>query len=191
MKKWLLIVWLCCTALVQAQEKVDYKDIQTLTFFGIDYSLVKLYGVGEEPYQYKMLFRELNSLFKTEPKTYNLKKFLGKEEVILSLEKGQEAINDIDPNHLKVFNKEYTVSDEQIKEAVRVFDTGDTTGYGAILFCTFLDRTKNRGTYYFVVFNTDTKEIIRQKQIEAKAAGTTFQTYWGASVLNALKQANK
>ncbi|MCD7936524.1 MAG: hypothetical protein LUG98_06660 [Tannerellaceae bacterium] len=191
MKKLVLLICLVCTTLLQAQEKADYKTVESVTFFGVDYSLVKLYGAREEPYQYKLLFREINNLFRTDPKTYNLPKFFAKKEVALKLDNTNEVNNIINPNDLKIFNKEYKVSDEQIKEHIRNFHTGDTSGYGIVMLATILDQSKSRGHYTIVIFDIESRDILRSKSIEAKATGNSFINYWASSVLNALKVANK
>ncbi|MCD7933002.1 MAG: hypothetical protein LUH15_17530 [Tannerellaceae bacterium] len=191
MKKLIVFVCLFCTVFVYAQEKVEYKDIESVTFFGVDYTLVKLYGAGEEPLQYKMLFRELNNEIRSNTKTYNLPKLLDKKEVTIKSDYTNEANNKIDPNTLKILNKEYKVTPDQVQEYIRAIHTGDTSGYGIIMLCTLLDRSRSRGLYYIVTFNIATREIIRSKEVESKAAGNSFQTYWGVSIANALKVANK
>ncbi|MCD8043638.1 MAG: hypothetical protein LUH10_11305 [Tannerellaceae bacterium] len=191
MKKLIVLICLFCTAFVYAQEKVEYKDIESVTFFGVDYTLVKLYGAGEDPLQYKMLFRELNNEIRSNTKTYNLPKLLDKKEVTIKSDYTNEANNKIDPNTLKILNKEYKVTPDQVQEYIRTIHTGDTSGYGTIMLCTLLDRSRSRGLYYIVTFDIATREIIRSKEVESKAAGNSFQTYWGASIANALKVANK
>ena len=41
------------------------KDIQSIKFYGVDYSQVKIFGADESPIQFKDAFRRINELYIT------------------------------------------------------------------------------------------------------------------------------
>ena len=49
------------------------KDIQSIKFYGVDYSQVKIFGADESPVQFKDAFRRINELFITEAKKLDSK----------------------------------------------------------------------------------------------------------------------
>lgn len=61
------------------QGKSALKDIQSIKFYGVDYSQVKIFGADESPAQFKDAFRRINELFITEAKKYNVGKQLKKK----------------------------------------------------------------------------------------------------------------
>ena len=159
MKKLILFLFLSTSLFCFGQGKSALKDIQSIKFYGVDYSQVKIFGADESPVQFKDAFRRINELFITEAKKYNVGKQL-----------------------------KYTLSKEQIKAAINALPIQKTPGVGMVFIAQFLDKSNNRGTYEVVFFNTETKEIIEEWITDGKARGFGLRNYWAGSIYSALKK---
>ena len=76
MKKLILFLFLSTSLFCFGQGKSALKDIQSIKFYGVDYSQAKVFGADESPIQFKDAFRRINELFITEAKKYNVGKQL-------------------------------------------------------------------------------------------------------------------
>ena len=161
MKKLILFLFLSTSLFCFGQGKSALKDIQSIKFYGVDYSQVKIFGADESPAQFKDAFRRINELFITEAKKYNVGKQLKKEVTEISL----DAVNQVNEN-----------IDQK------------TPGVGMVFIAQFLDKSNNRGTYEVVFFNTETKEIIEEWITDGKARGFGLRNYWAGSIYSALKK---
>ena len=92
MKRKLLSFIVCTFCLVcGAQNKFNLSGISSLTNFGIDYSLAKVYGGKETGHQYWSTYADINELFIMKPKMYNIDKRLGIPVEVTSLEAVNQA----------------------------------------------------------------------------------------------------
>lgn len=78
-EKLILFLFLSTSLFCFGQGKSALKDIQSIKFYGVDYSQVKVFGADESPAQFKDAFRRINELFITEAKKYNVGKQLKKK----------------------------------------------------------------------------------------------------------------
>lgn len=170
------------------QGKSALKDIQSIKFYGVDYSQVKIFGADESPAQFKDAFRRINELFITEAKKYNVGKQLKKEVTEISLDAVNQVNENIDLTELMTAKRKYTLSKEQIKAAINALPIQKTPGVGMVFIAQFLDKSNNRGTYEVVFFNTETKEIIEEWITDGKARGFGLRNYWAGSIHSALKK---
>lgn len=190
MKKTMLFMFLLLAGLVNAQDKTSLKEIDELTFFGVDFSMVKVYGADETAAQFKKAFHGINTLFQQEPKKYDVEKAFN---VTATTNMGSviALIEQMDAADLFTQSANHTLSDEQIAEHIRKFDTGDAKGYGAVLIAEFLNKGKSEATYAVVIFNTETKDIVTEKQFTEKAKGFGLRNFWASSVYKTLKSVKK
>ncbi|HJD75795.1 MAG TPA: hypothetical protein K8W04_07040 [Bacteroides reticulotermitis] len=188
MKKLILFLFLSTSLFCFGQGKSSLKDIQSIKFYGVDYSQAKVFGASESSIQFKDAFRRINELFITEAKKYNVGKQLKKEVTEISLDAVNQVNDNINLNELMTPKKEYTLSKEEIKAAIERLPIQKTPGVGMVFIAQFLDKSNNRGTYEVVFFNTETKEIIETWITEGKAGGFGLRNYWAGSVYKALKK---
>lgn len=188
MKKLILFLFLSTSLFCFGQGKNALKDIQSIKFYGVDYSLVKVFGADESPLQFKDAFRRINELFITEAKKYNVGKQLRKEVTEISLDAVNQVNGNINESELKTSKTKYSLDKEQIKAAIEALPIQKTPGVGMVFVAQFLDKSKNSGTYEVVFFNTETKEIIEEWITEGKARGFGLRNFWAGSIYNALKK---
>ena len=189
MKKLILFLFLSTSLFCFGQGKSALKDIQSIKFYGVDYSQVKIFGADESPVQFKDAFRRINELFITEAKKYNVGKQLKKEVTEIPLDAVNQVNENIDLAELMTCLL-YTsdAADEQIKAAINALPIQKTPGVGMVFIAQFLDKSNNRGTYEVVFFNTETKEIIEEWITDGKARGFGLRNYWAGSIYSALKK---
>ena len=63
MKKLILFLFLSISLFSFGQGSSATKDIQSIKFYGVDYSQAKVFGAKESPYEFKLAFRRINELF--------------------------------------------------------------------------------------------------------------------------------
>ena len=98
MKQLLVLLFLVSSMACFGQNKDALKDISSVTFYGIDFTRAKVYGAKEGPMQFKYTFDDINKLFITEPKKYDIGKRLGVNVEVTSLEAVNDANKTINPD---------------------------------------------------------------------------------------------
>lgn len=172
-----------------AQNKLSLSDVKSLTFYGIDYSLAKVYGGKDTGHQYWTTYADINELFIDKPKTFSIEKRLGIPVDVISLEAVNEVNKKINPDKIKIATSTYMPTAAQITEAVKHLPIlSQEEKIGMVIVALFLNKEDNRGTYQFVIFNTKTREIIEQWTNSGKGLGIGLKNYWGVSVYNAIKK---
>ena len=167
MKKLILFLFLSTSLFCFGQVKSALKDIQSIKFYGVDYSQAKVFGADESPIQFKDAFRRINEI---------------------SLDAVNQVNENINLAELMTTKREYSLSKEQIKAAIEALPIQKTPGVGMVFIAQFLDKSNNRGTYEVVFFNTETKEIIEEWITDGKARGFGLRNYWAGSIYSALKK---
>lgn len=190
MKKALLTLIVCAFSLAcMAQNKFKLADIPSLTNYGIDYTQAKVYGGKDTGHQYWATYQDINELFITKPKTFNIEKRLGIPVDVVSLQAVNEANKNINPDHILTRDANYLPTEGQIKEAVRNLPIlSQEEKYGFLMVCLVMNKESDFAAYQFVIFNTKTREIIEQWTNTGKGLGIGLKNYWGYSVYTALKK---
>lgn len=191
MKKLWLCMFLLCAVFVSAQQKVEVDDITELTFFGVDFSLARVYGADESGEQFKTAFTGINNLITKEPKKYDVPKAFPRKNVTVYLKPSLDLIPDIDVSELFTASNNYRISPEALANQIRSLNTAGYEGYGAVLVAGLLDKGQARATYHLVIFHIGTKEIVSDRVFTEKARGFGLRNYWAHSVYGVLKKAGK
>lgn len=190
MKQLMVLMFLFLTSLVNAQDKTNLKDIDKLTFFGVDFSMAKVYGADETTEQFKDAFYGINTLFQREPKKYDTAKAFD-AAVTTDLETSQNLIEQIKKADLFTSDESYQLIGDEIAEHIRQFNTGNAQGYGAVFIAGLLNKGKTQATYNVVVFDIATKDIIFNRQFTEKARGFGLRNYWAYPVYKILNKVKK
>ena len=190
MKQLMVLAFLFLASLVNAQDKTSLKDIDKLTFFGVDFSMAKVYGADETAEQFKDAFYGINTLFQREPKKYDTAKAFD-AVVTTDLETSRNLIEQIKKADLFASDDSYELTDEDIAEHIRQFNTGNANGYGAVFIAGLLNKGKTQATYNVVVFDIASKDIILNRQFTERARGFGLRNYWAYSVYKTLNKVKK
>ena len=182
------VILLSCLSLT-AQDKLNLSDVKSLTFYGIDFSLAKVYGGKDTGHQYWTTYADINELFIDKPKTFSVEKRLGIPVDVISLQAVNQVNKDINPDKIKIDTPTYMPTPEQINTAIQNLPIlSQEEKIGMVIIALFLNKEDNRGTYQFVIFNTKTREIIEQWTNSGSGMGYNLKSYWGVSVYNAIKK---
>ena len=182
------VILLSCLSLT-AQDKLNLSDVKSLTFYGIDFSLAKVYGGKDTGHQYWTTYADINELFIDEPKTFSVEKRLGIPVDVISLQAVNQVNKDINPDKIKIDTPTYMPTPEQINTAIQNLPIlSQEEKIGMVIIALFLNKEDNRGTYQFVIFNTKTRDIIEQWTNSGAGMGYNLKSYWGVSVYNAIKK---
>lgn len=182
-----IMILFCMT--VTAQDKFNLSEINSLTFYGIDFSLAKVYGGKDTGHQYWTTYSDINELFIDKPKTFSIEKRLGIPVDVISLQAVNEVNKQINPDKIKIDTPTYMPTKEQIDQAVKNLPIlSQDEKVGLVVIALFLNKEDNRGTYQFVVFNTKTRDIIEEWTNSGAGMGYNLKSYWGVSVYNAIKK---
>lgn len=190
MKRIIISLFICLFGLMgYAQNKFNLSDVSSLTFYGIDFTIAKVYGGKDTGHQYWATYADINELFIMKPKTYSIEKRLGIPVDVTSLEAVNTANKKINPDQIKTTDAAYMPTEDQIRQAVETLPIlSREEKIGLVIVALFLNKEDNRGTYQFVIFNTKTREIIEQWTNSGKGLGIGLKNYWGYSVYNAIKK---
>lgn len=99
------------------------KEVESINFYGVDYSAAKVFGAAETPAQFKVAFDGINRLFITEAKKYDVSKKLKVRVNEISLDAVNQVNEAIDPQELMTTNASYMLSEDQIKQIVNALPT--------------------------------------------------------------------
>ena len=172
-----------------AQNKFNLSGITSIVNYGIDYSLAKVYGGKETGHQYWITYADLNEMFISKPKMFDIGKRLGIPVEVVSLQAVNEANKKINPDQILTTDPKYAPTAEQITEAIQKLPIlSQEEKYGIVMVCLFMNKETDTATYQFVVFNTKTREIIEQWTNSGSALGIGLKNYWSLSILNAIKK---
>ena len=188
-RKLLFVCALIGCVLANAQNKFNLSEIQSLTNFGIDYSLAKVYGGKDSGHQYWITYADINEMFIAKSKTFDIGKRLGIPVEVVSLQAVNEVNKKINPDQIITTDINYMPTEAQISEAIQKLPIlSQEEKYGIVMICLFMNKEEDRASYQFVVFNTKTREIIEQWTNTGKALGIGWKNYWSYSVHNAIKK---
>lgn len=190
MKRNLLTFFLLASCILgTAQNKFNLSGISSLINFGIDYSLAKVFGGKESGHKYWITYADINELFISKSKTFDIGKRLGIPVEVVSLQAVNDVNKQINPDHIKTTDNNYMPTEAQIAEAVKKLPIlSQEEKYGIVMICLFMNKATDQATYQFVVFNTKTREIVEQWTNTGKALGIGLKNYWSFSVHNAIKK---
>lgn len=187
MKKTILFLFVLASVSCFGQNEEKLKDITEITFYGTDFSKAKVYGAKETAGEFVVAFEQINNLFITEPKKYNIAKAFKKEVNAVDISGVKARIAKIDKKELFTTASHNELSDKDIQDIVRSLSIKEGKGTGLIFISEFLDKPANRGYYYIVFFDTKSREIIDSWKTSGKAQGFGLRNYWAGSIYRMMK----
>lgn len=188
MKKFILLFSLIICTYTFGQNKEVLKNIDDIRFYGVDYSKVKVANAGESAIQFENAFEKINNLFILQPKKYNISKLFKKNALSIEIEPVINNIKNIDIERLKtVTQSSNKLTNNDLEDILESLSITPKEEPGLIIIAEFLDKSKNRGWYNIVFFDTKTKKIIDTWKSSGKASGFGLRNFWATSVYHAMK----
>lgn len=143
MKKLFTLLFLATSMICFGQNKNFLKEVESINFYGVDYSAAKVFGAAETPAQFKVAFDGINRLFITEAKKYDVSKKLKVRVNEISLDAVNQVNEAIDPQELMTTNASYMLSEDQIKQIVNALPTQKKPGIGLGYHCQITEQSRS------------------------------------------------
>lgn len=186
MKKLVILASVLLLALT-ATAQPDVKKVREIDYYGIDYSLAKVYGATETPEQFKGLFNAVNELVIHEYKKFNIGHYFNKQAVEPLLEATVKKNDAIPTDQIFTRDRNYVLSQKQLADHIKEYDITPKYGVGMVIIAELLNKASNHGSYYVVFFDTLGKEILFSKHASGKPGGFGLRNYWAGSVFDIMR----
>lgn len=187
MKKIAFFIALLISVSCFAQNKAALKDIEAINFYGVDFSKGKVYAASESGDQFKYAFREINTLFISEARKYDVAKFLKKRVLGVYIDDVRTRIASRSIDDIFTFDSEFSLDDSAIKGILSSLSIKEAGGTGVIIITERVDKTQNRAYYRIVFFDVKTRNIIDSWKSSGKGKGFGLRNFWAHSVREVLK----
>lgn len=168
-----------------------------MNFYGVDFTLVKTFGVKEDPGKTALAFEAINKLIVTETKKYQYGNFFRKyiRQIAQTTDLGRieslgfdnvnidEAIYKarvMDEAGMPTYNKAFKIDDSDLARLIKSFNTGSDTGYGVLYVAELLNKEDGIGNFIAVFFDVRTKKVIFADRVSGKAGGFGLRNYWAS-----------
>lgn len=168
-----------------------------MNFYGIDFTLVKTFGVKEDAGKTALAFEEINKLIVTETKKYQYGNFfkkyirqiaqttdLGRIETLgfdnVNIDEAIYRARVMDEAGMPTYNKAYKIDDADLARLIKSFNTGSDTGYGVVYVAELLNKEDGIGNFIAVFFDVRTKKIVFADRVAGKAGGFGMRNYWAS-----------
>ncbi|MBI1287801.1 MAG: hypothetical protein GC178_09500 [Flavobacteriales bacterium] len=161
-----------------------------VVWFGLDFTKARM--IGEEGFHDPVAikedyFRKWNHLMISEGDKYEW----GKALLIADL-KYDYGVVDVVNDQVKVkslvINKSYSISEDDIKSAVKAYTIEDyKDGIGIVILVESFDKIKEQGFGYLTFFDIGTKQVLYTHKLIGDASGFGFRNYWAGAIYNWLK----
>lgn len=172
----------------QAQSKRDLRDIESISFYGVDFSLAKIYGSEDTLDKLLDAFARINDLFESEPHKYDIPRTFGVESSTLYNYQAKKNVNKISSKNLFTDKNQYQITDAQIDKLVGKIKKEGDSEYGAVIVTGLLNKIANQGTFTYVVFEQDTNRVIFQQELTGKAKGFGLRNFWAGALYATMKR---
>lgn len=190
----LMLSILCLSSAGFAQAVQDISTPTEITWFGVDFSKVKLLGRDKftNPSEIRdQQFNAINEVIVNEKKKFRIADFFHKDAV-------NYAIDIVKARNLAV-DIEAALSDEagdakalQMNDAENViaqYDMGNKQGLGVVFIMESFDRLDGASaTMAVVLFDIGSKKVLQFERMTGKAGGMGFRNYWVATIFKVLRE---
>ncbi|SMD32191.1 hypothetical protein SAMN04488029_0533 [Reichenbachiella faecimaris] len=168
------------------KEKYETTD---LTWFGIDYTQCRM--VGEEGFTDKkkiveVYFNAWNDFVFTEKNKYDVAKYMMKDDVKFDLSLVKAKNTQVNPDSI-VYDETATLVNDQVSALLIDYDFSKHKGLGAMLFAEYYSKRNLEASYFFVIFDIDSGELLLTKRYIIGPGGFGFRNYWASTFYNSLK----
>jgi len=196
MNKLILLIGICLVFSFQINAQPnssDVFDVNEITWYGLDFSNVRLIGaIGfKDPEKIKSYyFNAWNSLVIYENKKYKLNKFFHKDTVkqYLNVVSERNTLPKLDD---LVIETAYAFDAEKVKQIISEYDSGDNEGIGLVFIVESLDKYNENASIWVTFFDIQTKQVLLTEKIDGKAGGYGFRNFWAGAYFKVMKSAYK
>ncbi|MEG2370276.1 MAG: hypothetical protein RSB23_03830 [Alistipes sp.] len=162
-------------------------------FYGVDFSQVKVRGAGEPDAAFVQAFERINDLFISQGEKFNVAKYTRQPIASQELDVAQKAMNKAfdtaqTNSHTLLTNDANYDCRKQIDTQIANYELPQKEGTGIVIIANILDKSRDRGSYYFVSFDIASRKVTRCILAEGKPGGFGLRNYWANSLALAMKK---
>ena len=161
---------------------------QTMSWFGVDFTKVKVLGLEDSPHKIRdeyfkpwndvTIDMDLTKLF-SKNAVYKDPNGITKE----NLARETETMNT---------GEEIELTDGVIADRVKQMSTGSKkVGLGLVFIAQSLNKAIGNGIFHVVFFDIASRKVVWHKKMTGKASGSNPKTAWGAAVKDVFSQIDK
>ncbi len=184
----LALAAICFSAAAQKKSS-PLAGLGSMTFYGIDFSKGRVYGAADEPEKLRKAFGDINMLFIMEPEKYDVAKFVGKPMNDIRIDAVTNMNDTIPLDSIKTLVKGHSIGDSAIVQTVKdLCIVSYNHGMGLVMIMETLDKPAELGTFVFVLFDIDTRNVISHWKLSGEPGGFGLRNYWAHSVYEALEK---
>lgn len=187
MKKVLFLFCLLVSSFAFGQNSNSSKVLGEVYFYGVDFSSARVYGAAETPEQFKKMYTDLNLLFISEAKKYDVAKHLNIDVAKVDLTAVNEVNKQVNPSEIISNTTNYAFDGNTIEAKIKMLPIKDQKGTGLVIVAELLNKAASQGTYQYVYFDIESRKIISSCVLSGKAGGFGLRNFWAASIYKTLK----
>jgi len=169
------------------------KNTTSMTWYGIDFSNVKLIGDKgfEDPEKIRdEYFNSINKIVVSESSKYDLHKTFYKTNVEIDSLIIEERNLQIDLETMLAgdVNSTSLINIDDIPLIISEYNTEEKEGLGLVFIMKSLEKDDKKARMFVTFFDIKSKDVLLTQEFEGKAGGFGFRNYWARSVKNVLDQ---
>jgi hypothetical protein len=161
-----------------------------IVYYGIDFTLVKFIGSSGFNDPAKIVdeyLDKINQKIIMEQDNYDVGIFFRRRDFDIDLEMLSGRNRSINPYDV-VTNSNHSISEEQIRELVSTYNPQAQEGIGLVIVMESLNKLRERGEMYFVLFDIKTKNVVHIRKESGEPSGFGITNYWMKPVYEAIKK---
>ena len=158
--------------------------------YGIDFTLVKFIGSSgfSDPSKIVDVYLEkINQKIIMEQDKYDMGIIFRRRDFDIDLDMLSGRNRSINPYEV-VTNSNHTISEEQINGLVASYNPQAQEGIGLVIVMESLNKLRERGEMYFVLFDIKTKKVVHIRKESGEPSGFGITNYWMKPVYEAIKK---
>ncbi len=167
------------------------------TFFGVDYSRVRLIGdhghgagTNMDPAQIRdKYFNAINELVFNEKKKYDFEKATGGKKIAYDFSSVAKINLTADTAKMRNFSEHVPLKASEIRAMVKKYslNTSAKNNIGMVLIADKMDRVETEAYYYVVFFNVADRDVIFYSYVKGKPRGMGYRNYWAGAIYSIVR----
>ena len=184
---------MCLSASSFAQTLKDIVNPETpVTWLGLDFSLLKVVADQDAwgDKNPREMFKIWNELMINEQTKYDVAKALSRPRVKFAVDVTMDHNSALTPDDLFVQQAmpETYGKASDVAELIKSYNFKDNSGIGVMFVAVSFDRPAQKGNWWIVFVNMETKQVVYSEKMNARSTGFGLRNYWASTVYGMLKQ---
>ncbi len=172
----------------------------SLVFFGVDYSRVKLIGDHGNVSGSTMpldhirdtYFNSINEVVMNEQKKFNFEKATDGKKISYDFTSVLAANKSAKTDDMKAITATKPLDLNVVAEMVKGYSSSAAKGsVGMVLIVDQMNKFEEAAYFYVTFFDTDSKKLLFTAYVKGKAGGFGYRNYWAGAIASVVKDMTK